>query len=91
MKKITPSKFEYFEGLRNPPDDRFTVEQRRAVKNIDARPSYGVRIGVDRARLSEGVDIVTYHCPLLATTATGRLVITPSGLKKWIDRVGMNT
>lgn len=94
MEKVTPSKFPYWEG-HVLPGDKYTIAQMKAMaadakKTGRAAGHYDVRMSKPRKILSEGDDIITYPCPLLATTKTGRLVITPSGEKQWIDRTGLN-
>lgn len=94
MQKVTPSKFPYWEGTVMP-GDTYTRAQMKA-RDEDKRKTgkdaghFVVRVAKPRAFQSEGDDIIGYPCPLLATTKTGRLVITPSGLKTWVDRSGLN-
>ena len=103
MNRITPSKPDYWAGTPQESSE-WTVEQERAINAENDRrvvrgkraaiPVYAVKLRVEvRVGGFMGytkIENRTVRCPMLAITKTGRLVITPSGMPKWINREGFN-
>jgi hypothetical protein len=77
-------------GLVDQDPDGWTLQQRQYLERMHQRPRGSVNIGVRRPHPQNWMMNQTtyYACPLLAETATGRLVVTPSGHKRWIDKKG---
>lgn len=92
MQRITPSRPDYWVGGRVE-GARFTVQQERALaaRGVDENTVKTFEVSV-RLRQNSSLDPMwaKHLCPVLRTTNSGRLIIAPNGMERWVDRVGPN-
>lgn len=94
---LAPSSSSTWSGTPAPAGP-YTREQEEGIRKRPAGRGwngerYDVRLRVSSKAPGDWAathDVRAFPCPLLRTTKTGRLVITPSGQEKWINREGLN-
>jgi len=101
---LTPSKGDFWNGTPDAAG-QFTREQQVAVQEHAAKCRARKWRGWDGAiyhvvlktrkphpmnSYMEVTETIRVACPLLRVTKTGRLVIAPNGMEKWVDREGDN-